>query len=62
MRLSLAAAALGVKDKRAGRLLPVRVVADVIGCDPAGFFERNTETLRAEVDQVFRALLAPDGQ
>ncbi|WP_337877570.1 hypothetical protein [Elioraea sp.] len=35
---------------------------DVIGYDLAGFFERNTETLRAEVDQVLRALLAPDGQ
>jgi len=35
---------------------------DVIGYDLAGFFERNTETLRAEVDTVLRALLAPDGQ
>jgi hypothetical protein len=35
---------------------------DVIGYDLAGFFERNTETLRTEVDQVLRALLAPDGQ
>jgi len=35
---------------------------DVIGYDLAWFFERNTETLRAEVDQVLRALLAPDGQ
>lgn len=35
---------------------------DVIGYDLAGFFERNSETLRAEVDKVLRALLTPDGQ
>jgi hypothetical protein len=35
---------------------------DVIGYDLAGFFERNTELLRAEVDKVLRSLLAPDGQ
>lgn len=35
---------------------------DVVGYDLAGFFERNTETLRAEVDKVLQALLAPDGQ
>jgi hypothetical protein len=35
---------------------------EVIGYDLAAFFERNTEALRAEVDQVLRALLAPDGQ
>jgi hypothetical protein len=34
---------------------------DVVGYDLAGFFERNTDTLRAEVDQVLRALLTPDG-
>jgi len=35
---------------------------DVVGYDLAAFFERNTETLRKEVDTVLRALLAPDGQ
>lgn len=34
---------------------------DVVGYDLAGFFQRNTETLRTEVDAVLRALLAPDG-
>lgn len=35
---------------------------DVVGYDLAGFFERNTENLRAEIDQVLLALLAPDDQ
>ena len=34
---------------------------DVVGYDLAGFFERNAETLRAEVDEILRVLLAPDG-
>jgi len=33
---------------------------EVIGYDLAGFFERNAETLRAEVEQVLHALLASD--
>lgn len=33
---------------------------DVVGYDLAAFFERNTNTLRAEVDTVLRALLTPD--
>ncbi len=35
---------------------------DVVQYDLAGFFERNTETLRAEVDKVLRTLLEPHGQ
>jgi hypothetical protein len=34
---------------------------DVVGYDLAGFFERNSETLRAEIDAILQALLAPDG-
>ncbi len=33
---------------------------DVVGYDLAGFFERNSETLRMEVDLVLRGLLATD--
>lgn len=33
---------------------------DVIGYDLAGFFERNSAVLRAEVDQVLKTLLTPD--
>lgn len=33
---------------------------DVIGYDLAAFFERNRETLRVEIDNVLRALLAPE--
>lgn len=35
-------------------------VKDVVGYDLAGFFERNREKLRVEVDKVLRALLAPE--
>ena len=35
---------------------------DVVGYDLAGFFERNTATLRLAIDAVLRALLTPDGQ
>ncbi len=35
---------------------------DVVGYDLAGFFERNTEVLRTEVDKVLRTLLEPGGQ
>ncbi len=34
---------------------------DVVGFDLAGFFERNTEIIRAEVDELLRTLLEPDG-
>ena len=30
---------------------------DVIGYDLAGFFERNSETLKTEIDSVLRILL-----
>ena len=33
---------------------------DVVGYDLAEFFERNSETLRTEVDGILRKLLAPD--
>ena len=33
---------------------------DVIGYDLAGFFERNAETLRRELESVLSALLSPD--
>jgi len=33
---------------------------DVLGYDLAGFFERNTETLKATVDDVLQALLSPE--
>ena len=33
---------------------------DVVGYDLAAFFKRNSETLRAEVDAVLKALLTPD--
>ena len=33
---------------------------DVIGYDFAAFFQRNSEVLRAEVDKVLHALLAPE--
>jgi hypothetical protein len=33
---------------------------DVIGYDLAAFFERNSKTLREEIDNVLRALLTPD--
>lgn len=35
-------------------------MADVIGYDLAGFFERNSTTLRTEIDAVLRGLLTPD--
>ena len=35
---------------------------DVVGYDLAAFFERNSETLRTEVDGILRKLLAPDDQ
>lgn len=34
---------------------------DIVGYDLAGFFERNRETLRIEIDKVLEALLTPDG-
>ncbi|MEQ7420228.1 hypothetical protein ABQE70_11655 [Xanthomonas campestris pv. campestris] len=33
---------------------------DIVGYDFAGFFERNRETLRDEIDKVLNALLAPE--
>jgi hypothetical protein len=33
---------------------------DVVGYDLAAFFQRNSKTLRAEINQVLRALLAPE--
>jgi hypothetical protein len=33
---------------------------DIVGYDLAGFFSRNSETLRQEIDTVLRALLTPD--
>ena len=33
---------------------------DVVGYDLAAFFERNSATLRTEVDGILRKLLAPD--
>ncbi|MFN3075815.1 MAG: hypothetical protein ABT940_02835 [Alphaproteobacteria bacterium] len=35
-------------------------MAQVIGYDLAGFFQRNGTTLRTEIDAVLRALLAPE--
>ncbi len=32
----------------------------IVGYDLAAFFERNSKTLRAEIDAVLRALLAPE--
>jgi len=34
-------------------------VRDVVGFDLAGFFSRNSETLKVEVEKVLRALLSP---
>jgi len=34
-------------------------IRDVVGFDLAGFFSRNSETLKAEVEKVLRALLSP---
>lgn len=36
--------------------------AEVLGYDLAGFFERNSETLKATVDEVLRALLSPNDE
>ena len=33
---------------------------DVVGYDLAAFFERNSATLKAEIDEVLEALLAPE--
>ncbi len=33
---------------------------DVVGYDLAAFFERNSEALKGEIDNVLRALLTPD--
>lgn len=33
---------------------------DVVGYDLAGFFKRNSEALRSEIDVVLKALLAPE--
>ena len=33
---------------------------DVVGYDLAEFFQRNSETLRTEMDGILRKLLAPD--
>lgn len=33
---------------------------DIVGYDLAGFFTRNSQTLRDEIDNVLRALLTPD--
>lgn len=33
---------------------------DVVGYDLAAFFKRNSKTLRAEIDSVLKALLAPE--
>lgn len=33
---------------------------DIVGYDLAGFFSRNSEALRTEIDAVLKALLAPD--
>ena len=33
---------------------------DVVGYDLAAFFERNSQTLRAEIDSVLKALLTPE--
>lgn len=33
---------------------------DVVGYDMAGFFQRNSERLRTEIDAILKALLAPE--
>ncbi len=33
---------------------------EIVGYDLAAFFERNSATLRTEIDTVLRGLLAPD--
>ena len=33
---------------------------DVVGYDLAAFFQRNSVALRAEIDAVLKALLAPE--
>jgi hypothetical protein len=33
---------------------------DVVGYDLAAFFQRNSDVLKAEIDLVLRALLAPE--
>jgi hypothetical protein len=33
---------------------------DVVGYDLAAFFKRNSKTLRAEINGVLQALLAPE--
>ena len=35
---------------------------DVVGYDLAGFFQRNANTLRSEIDAVLHALLEPDSE
>jgi hypothetical protein len=35
---------------------------EIVGYDLAAFFERNTQTLRAEIDKVLRALLTPEAK
>ena len=36
------------------------VMREVVGYDLAGFFERNSEPLRAEINAVLQSLLAPE--
>jgi hypothetical protein len=37
-------------------------MAEVVGYDLAAFFDRNSDTLRSEVETVLRALLSADGE
>ncbi len=41
-------------------ILTYDFMKNVIGYDLAGFFQRNSELLRAEIDNVLRELLAPE--
>ncbi|MFN4293898.1 MAG: hypothetical protein ACK4JD_07190 [Thermoflexales bacterium] len=50
----------GAKDDKDASTSTYAFMRDVIGYDLAAFFERNSKTLRAEIESVLKALLAPE--
>lgn len=51
----------GVTGQNDPQLSTYDFMRDVIGFDLAGFFERNADTIRTEIDSLLRTLLEPDG-
>lgn len=59
-RLAKWAILTGVIGKNDPFISTYDFMKDIVGYDLAGFFQRNSTTLRSEIDQVLQSLLAPE--